>query len=102
MYHICTISDILRQGVDSLAQWLEHWISTPAVRVRIPSGTWDFFQAMHHFLVMNFHIRKMGLVRDGPFESFSHYNDILVIINDCFLEMGVCYVPSHHSFIRDL
>ena len=60
MYHICTISDILRQGVDSLAQWLEHWISTPAVRVRIPSGTWDFFQAMHHFLITNFHIRKMG------------------------------------------
>ena len=58
MYHICTISDILRQGVDSLAQWLEHWISTPAVRVRIPSGTWDFFQTMQHFLVTNFHIRK--------------------------------------------
>ena len=58
MYHISTISDILRQGVDSLAQWLEHWISTPAVRVRIPSGTWDFFQAMHHLLVTNFHIRK--------------------------------------------
>ena len=45
---------------DSLAQWLEHWISTPTVRVRIPSGTWDFFQTMHHFLVTNFHIRKMG------------------------------------------
>ena len=58
MYHISTISDILRQGVDSLAQWLEHWISTPAVGVRIPSGTWDFFQTMHHFLVTNFHIRK--------------------------------------------
>ena len=58
MYHISTISDILRQGVDSLAQWLEHWISTPAVWVRIPSGTWDFFQAMHHLLVTNFHIRK--------------------------------------------
>ena len=60
MYHISTISDMLRQGVDSLAQWLEYWISTPAVRVRIPSGTWDFFQTMHHFLVTNFHIRKMG------------------------------------------
>ena len=35
---------------------LEHWISTPAVRVRIPSGTCDFFQIMHHFLVTNFHI----------------------------------------------
>ena len=23
-----------------------------------PSGTWDFFQAMHHLLVTNFHIRK--------------------------------------------
>ena len=64
---------------------------------------WDvgFFQAMHHFLVTDFHIRKMGARRDGPFESFSHYNDILVIINDYFLEMGVCYVPLHHSFIRD-
>ena len=58
MYHISTISNILRQGLDSLAQWLEHWISTPAVRVRIPSWTWDFFQAMHHLLVTNFHIRK--------------------------------------------
>ena len=53
-----TISDILRQRVDSLAQWLEHWISTLAVRVRIPFGTWDFFQTMHRFLVTNFHIRK--------------------------------------------
>ena len=57
MYHICTICDILRQEVDSLAQWLEHWISTRSVRVRIPPGTWDFFQTMHHFLVTNFHIR---------------------------------------------
>ena len=44
---------------------------------------------------------RWGLVGDGPFELFSHYNDILVIINDYFLEMGVCYVPLHHSFIRD-
>ena len=52
---------------------------------------------MHHFLITNFHIRKMG----GPFESYSHKNDILVIVNDCSLEMGVCYVPLHHSLIRD-
>ena len=40
MYHILsTISDILRQGVDSLAEWLEHRFSTPVVRIRIPSGT---------------------------------------------------------------
>ena len=43
MYPISTISDILRQGVNSLAQWLEHWISTPAILVRIPKRTWDFF-----------------------------------------------------------
>ena len=39
MCHISIISDMLRQGVNSLAQWLD----TPAIRVRIPSGTWDFF-----------------------------------------------------------
>ena len=58
MYQISSICDIMRQGVDSLAQWLQHWIYTPAVRVRIPSGTWDFFQTMHHRLFTNFHIRK--------------------------------------------
>ena len=41
--HISTNADKLRQTVDSLAQWLEQWISTPAVRVRIPSGMWDLF-----------------------------------------------------------
>ena len=35
---------ILHQGVDSLAQWLQHLSSTPAIRVRIPSGTWDVFK----------------------------------------------------------
>ena len=35
---ISTIADILRHGVNSLAQWLEHWISTPAIQVRITSG----------------------------------------------------------------
>ena len=28
-------------------------------------------------------------------------NDIVVIINDYFLEMVVCYVSLHHSFNRD-
>ena len=98
MYHICTISDILRQGVNSLAQWLEHWISTPAVRVRIPSGMWDIFQTMHHFLFANFIFVRWGLEMD----HLSHIvikNDIIVIINGYFLEMGVCYVPLYHSFI---
>ena len=61
MYHVSTIFDILRQRVDSLA--------------------------VHHFLV-SFIFVRWGLVRDGPFESFSHYNGIIVIINDYFLEMG--------------
>ena len=31
-------------------------------------------------------------------ESSSHQNDFLVIINDYFLEMGLCYVTLHlHS-----
>ena len=50
------------RSIDSLAQWLEHWISTPVNRVRLPLGTF-FFQTMHHFLVTNFHIRKMGARR---------------------------------------
>ena len=33
---LSAITDILCQGVDPLAQWLEHWISTPAVRIQIP------------------------------------------------------------------
>ena len=62
MYHISTISDILREGVDSLAQWLEHWISTPAVQVRIPSGTWDFFKLciislLRIFIFVRYHLQ---------------------------------------------
>ena len=60
-----------------------------------------FFQIMHHFLVTNFQIRKMGAHLKRTIVSFSHKNDIIVIINDDFLEMGVCYVPLHHSFIED-
>ena len=33
--------------------------------------------------------------------SRGHKNDFLVIINDYFLEIGMCYVPLHHSFNRD-
>ena len=50
MYRISTISDILRQGVDSLTQWLERWISTRGV---------GFLQTMHHLSDTNFHIRKI-------------------------------------------
>ena len=79
---------LLVYAADSGERLQDHWSSG--------------FQTMHHFLVTCFHIRKMGARPGyGPFESFSHYNDILVIINDYFLELGVCYVPLHHSFIRD-
>ena len=101
MYRISTISDILRQGVDSLVQWFEHWISTPAVQVRIPSRTWDFSKLCIISYLRIFTFVRWGLVGNGPFESYSHKNDILVIINDYSLEMGVCFVPLHHSIIRD-
>ena len=54
MQPINTISDILGQGVDSLAQWLEHWISAPAIQVRIPSGFWEFFSNYASFLSYEF------------------------------------------------
>ena len=34
----------LRQGVDSLAQWLEHWIFNREDRFRFPGQAWEFFQ----------------------------------------------------------
>ena len=77
----------------------EDWISTPAVRVRIPSGTWDFFKFCIISCLRIFIFVRWGLVGNGLFDSFSHYDDILVTINDYFLEMGVCNVPSHQSFI---
>ena len=100
MYPISTISDILRQGVDfgSVVRALDFY---PSGLRSNPIRDLGFFQTMHHILVTYFHIRKMGLVRDGSFEIYSHKNDLLVSINDYFLELGVCYIPLHHSFIRD-
>ena len=43
------------------------------VRDPIPSGTWNFFQAMHHFLVANFHIRKNVLVFENFFVLLAPY-----------------------------
>ena len=55
-----TISDILGHRVDSLARWLEHWISTLAIPDSNPIRDVGFFQSssMHHLLLTNFHIRK--------------------------------------------
>ena len=55
-----TISDVLCQDVDSLAQWLEHWISVQGVLGSNPIRDMGFFfQAMlHSFVVTNFHMHK--------------------------------------------
>ena len=52
----------LRQGVDSLAQWLEHWIFYREDRVRIPR--WEIFFSYASFLCYDFHVVRWGLVRD--------------------------------------
>ena len=75
MYHISTISDTLRQGVDSLAQWLEHWISTPAIRVRIPSGTWDFFSSYASFLSYEF-----SYSQDGGSSEMDHLSHLVIVM----------------------
>ena len=60
MYHICTISDILRQGVDSFGSVVRALDFYPGGPGSNPIRDVGFFQAMYHFLVTNFHIRKMG------------------------------------------
>ena len=76
MGHISTISDILRQGVDSLAQVraMDFYPGGPGSNPIRDVGF--FFQTMHHFFITNFHIRKMGAHRNGTIESYSHKNDI--------------------------
>ena len=59
MYHIGTISDILRQGVDSLAQVVRALDFYPDDSGSNPTrDVGFFFQAMHHLLVTNFRMRK--------------------------------------------
>ena len=59
LYPISPISDILRKGVGYLAQSLEHWISTPAIRVRI------FFKLCIISQLRMFIFVRWGLVQDG-------------------------------------
>ena len=77
----------LRQGVDSLAQWLEHWIFNREDRVRIPRSAGICF-SYASFLCCDFHVVRWGLVRDWTLLSRKWLH---VIINDDFLEMGECY-----------
>ena len=53
----------LHQGVDSLAQWLEHWIFIRDDRVRIPWQAGNFF-SYASFLSYNFNVVRWGLVRN--------------------------------------
>ena len=53
----------LRQGVDSLAQWLEHWIFNREDRVRFPEKT-EYFFSYASFLCCDFRVVRWGLVRD--------------------------------------
>ena len=76
----------LRQGVDSLAQWLEHFIFIREDRVRIPPQTWDFF-SYASFLCYGFHVVRWGLIRDRTIRRKWLHD----IINDDFLEKGECY-----------
>ena len=48
----------LRQGVDSLAQWLEHWIFNLEDRVRFPGKT-EYFFSYASFLCYGFHVVRM-------------------------------------------
>ena len=48
----------LRQGVDSLAQWLEHWIFIREDRVRFPRKAWIFF-SYALFLCCDFHVVRL-------------------------------------------
>ena len=77
----------LRQGVDSLAQWLEHWIFNQEDRVRFPQWTGIFF-SYASFLCCGFHVVSWGLIWDRTLFSWSWLH---VIINDDFLEKGECY-----------
>ena len=55
-----------------MAQWLEHWISNPAVRVRIPSGTWD-----ENPCLVNFKSCKSVEITGCILLHITFYNEIL-------------------------
>ena len=77
----------LRQGVDSLAQWLEYWIFNREDRVRFPGKTEYFFQ-LCFIPLLRLSCRKMGA---RPGLDFIRRKWLHVIINDDFLEKGECY-----------
>ena len=74
----------LRQGVDSLAQWLEHWVFIREDRVRIQRRAGNFF-SYASFFCYGFHVVRWELVWDW---TLLHRKSLRVIKNDEFLEKG--------------
>ena len=88
--HVSSTSDPsipLSQGVDSLAQWLEHWICIREDRVKFPRSAGNFF-SYASFLCCGFHVVRWGLVRDW---TLFRRKWLHVIVNDDFLEERECY-----------
>ena len=54
----------MRQRVDSLAQWLEHWIFDQEVLGSNPVGV-ESFSAIPYFSSLRLSCRKMGAPRPG-------------------------------------
>ena len=77
----------LRQGVDSLAQRLEHWIFNWEDQVRFPWQARDFF-SYASIPLLRLSCREMGA---GPKLDFIHLKWLQVIMNDDFLEERGCY-----------
>ena len=63
----------LRQGVDSLAQWLEHWIFNREDRVRFPGKT-EYFFSYASFLCYGFHVVRIQIhiLNDKQFAKAGH------------------------------
>ena len=83
------------QGVDSLAQWLEHWIFDQEVLGSNLVGV-ESFSAMPYFLFVMAFMSLDGGSTSGIGLCFAK-NWLFVIINDDFLEMGVCYEYLHKA-----
>ena len=60
---------MLRRGVDSLAQWLEHWISIQGVLVSNPVRNAGFFKLSTISSLRMFIFVRWGLVVNRPNES---------------------------------
>ena len=91
----------LRQGVDSLAQWLEHWIFIQEDRVRFPGKT-EYFFSYASFLCYGFHVVRMVYL---PFLLVSLADFVLwlghllhtfytIFSNDKDYHFGMCFTKD--------